>query len=100
MVPMGAAAGGVTAVITGFSESNITLALLIIEFTVTVNGPHPADTVLGTTATICESLQLVIEVAGTPLNINVLPACVAPKYDPEMVTEVPTPAFVGETLAM
>src|SRR5690349_21043572 len=68
-----------------------------MEFTVTVTGPWPAETVLGTVATICESLQLVTVAAGAPLNLIVLFPCELPKLDPVMVTEVPTPPAIGET---
>src|SRR5262249_55435085 len=95
-VPFTAPAGGDTAVMMGLSAINITLALLVIEFTVTVSGPEPVATVLGTRATICVSLQLVIEVAATPLNFTVLLPGEAPKFDPEMVTGSPAPAVDGE----
>src|SRR5215468_12586728 len=96
MVPLIAPAGGHTAVMMGLSAVNITLALLRIEFTVTVMGPDPVGTVVGTSATIWLSLQLVIEVAATPLNFTVLLPGEAPKFDPEIVTGVPAPPVDGE----
>src|ERR1700730_3423249 len=60
----------------------------------TVTGP--VEAVLGTAATICVALQLVIDVAAEPLKrIELLP-CVAPKFDPVTVTEAPIPPDVGE----
>ena len=43
----------------------------------------------GTTATICVSLQLVIDDAAVPLKLQVLVPCVAPKWDPVTVTVAP-----------
>ena len=68
------------------------------EFTVTVTGPVPVGTVLGTVATICEMLQLVTVVANAPLNWTVLVPCGVPKFDPVMVTEVPMVPTIGVTL--
>jgi hypothetical protein len=48
-----------------------------MPLTTTTTGPVVADE--GTAATICESLQLVIEVAATPLNLIWLLPCDAPK---------------------
>ena len=45
------------------------------------------------------ALQLV-GVASVPLNATVLLPCVAPKFVPEIVTEVPTAPEFGFTLAM
>ena len=71
---------------------------LEIEFTVTVTGPVPTGTELGTVATICVLLQLVIDVATAPLNVTVLVPCVAPKFDPLIVTGVPIVPTIGYRL--
>ena len=49
----------------------------------------------GTGATIEVALQLV-GVALVPLKVTVLEPCVAPKFAPEIVTEVPTAPEVGD----
>ena len=67
-----------------------------MEFTVTFTGPVVA--VLGTVATICVLLQLVIVAATEPLKLTVLLPCVAPKLAPAIVTETPVPPEVGDTL--
>src|SRR6185312_12719103 len=67
--------------------------LAVSELTVTLTGP--VVTLLGATAVIEPLLQLVIEAAGTPLNVTVLVPCVEPKLDPEMVTGVPGIPDVG-----
>jgi hypothetical protein len=61
--------------------------LLDTPDTVTTIGPVVAPT--GTGATMVMLLQLV-GVADMPLNVTVLPACVAPKFVPYSVTESPT----------
>ena len=85
---------------TGLIRVNTPLPEFTIEFTVTVTGPVPTGAVLGTMATICELLQLVMDVATAPLNFTVLPPWLDPKLDPAMVTEVPTVPTIGVTLEM
>ena len=51
----------------------------------------------GTGVWIDVELQLV-GVAVTPLNVTVLPPCVAPKFVPDIVTTVPTAPEVGDRL--
>lgn len=51
----------------------------------------------GTGVWIDVALQLV-GVAVTPLNVTVLPPCVAPKFVPDIVTTVPTAPEVGDRL--
>jgi hypothetical protein len=70
---------------------------LATPFTVTVTGPVVAP--FGTAATMLDALQLV-GVATVPLKRTVLEPCVAPKFAPLIVTEVPTEPEVGERLAM
>ena len=45
------------------------------------------------------AVQLV-GVLTVPLNLTVLPACVAPKFEPAIVTDVPAGPEVGERLLM
>jgi hypothetical protein len=61
--------------------------LLAIPSTVTTTPPEVAPK--GTFATIVVSLQLETE-AAVPLNVTVLEPWLAPTFDPEIVTEVPT----------
>jgi len=93
--PMGAA-GGAKPVITGLIAVNVVTGTLAIEFTVTVTGPAPEGTAAGTTATICELVQLVTD-AVAPLKVIVLPPWLAPKFDPAIVIEDPTPPKLGDT---
>jgi hypothetical protein len=65
--------------------------------TVTITFPVVAPT--GTGALMLVALQLV-GVAVVPLNVTVLPPCVAPKFVPVIVTEVPTAAGFGRILVM
>ena len=53
----------------------------------------------GTGATMLAALQLV-GVAAVPLNVTVLVPCVAPKFVPVTVTEVPMTPEVGFRLVM
>jgi hypothetical protein len=96
-IPPTEAAGGVKLLIVGSITSNVMLDGLEIEFTVAVTSPGPDGAVPGTVATICELLQLVIEVASTPLKLTVLLPCVAPKFEPVMVTLVLIGPRTGET---
>lgn len=75
----------------------LTVPGLVTEFTVTVTGPAPPGVPLGTTATICVLLQLVTDVACTPLKLTVLVPCEVPKFDPVIVTLAPIGPKSGET---
>ena len=69
-------------------------ALLAKLPTVTITFPVVAPA--GTGTAILVAVQLV-GVAAAPLNATVLlPPCVAPKPDPVIVTEVPTPPKLGD----
>ena len=68
--------------------------LLPTPFSTTVTSPVVA--VEGTVATICVLLQLVTEFADTPLKRTELVPCVAPKYNPLIVTDDPKAPYVGE----
>src|ERR1700730_13850784 len=76
--------------------SKATVEGLVLEPTVTTTGPVPEGAALGTLAIICVLLQLMIDVAVTPLNVSVLVPCVVPKPEPEIVTELPTAPRAGD----
>jgi hypothetical protein len=59
----------------------------------------PVAAPAGTGATMLVALQLV-GIAVTPLNFTVLVPCVAPKFAPLIVTDVPTAPDVGFKLVM
>jgi hypothetical protein len=69
--------------------------LLAWPSTVTTTLPVVAPT--GTVVAMLVALQLVT-VAAVPLNVTVLVPCVAPRFVPVMVTEVPAGPEVGVTL--
>jgi hypothetical protein len=60
----------------------------------TITTTLPVVAPAGTGAVMLVALQ-VVGVAAVPLNVTVLPPCVAPKFVPEIVTEVPTAAGFG-----
>ena len=83
--------------------------------TVTVNGPplalriatppmvtttEPVVAPEGTTTVMLVALQLVAVPAETPLNVTLLTFWDAPKFEPAMVTEVPTGPDVGFRLTI
>ena len=94
-VPMGPDVGD-RLVILGAVTLKLT-ALLARPPTMTTTLPVAAPK--GTGATIFAAAQLV-GVAVTPLNVTVLVPCVAPKFVPVIVTDVPTGPNVGERLAI
>ena len=65
----------------------------------TVTTTFPVVAPLGTGTTMLVALQLV-GVAAVPLNFTVLVPCVAPKFVPVIVTDVPTGPDVGDKLVM
>src|SRR5256712_299191 len=65
----------------------------------TVTTTFPVVAPAGTGTTMLVALQLVA-VAAVPLNVTVLGPCVAPKFAPAIVTEVPTNPDVGFKLVM
>jgi hypothetical protein len=71
--------------------------LLDVPFTVTTTFPDVAS--VGTVATIDVALQLVT-VAVVPLKVTDPEPCVAPKFEPEIVTAIPTGPEVRERLLM
>ena len=97
--PLGFGAGEAAAVIVGgvpVSEVNIE-PLLVTPPTVTLTAPVVAP--LGTGVMMDVGLQLVGE-AGTPLKVTVLEPCVAPKFVPVIITDVPGAPEFGDRLAM
>jgi len=74
------------------------LPLLPTPLSATTTLPVPAPA--GTVATIDVGLQLVIDVATVVLNFTVLVPCVAPKFEPAIVTEAPIAPVVGVRLVM
>jgi len=65
----------------------------------TVTTTLPVVAPVGTGTTMLVALQLV-GVAVVPLNCTVLVPCVAPKFAPAIVTDVPTSPDVGFRLVM
>jgi hypothetical protein len=65
----------------------------------TVTTTFPVVAPAGTGATMLVALQLV-GVAAVPLNLIVLVPCVAPKFAPATVTELPTVPDAGFTLVI
>src|SRR5204862_69316 len=57
----------------------------------------PVDAPAGTGATMLVAVH-VVTVAVVPLNVTVLVPCVAPKFEPPIVTAVPTPPDAGDKL--
>jgi hypothetical protein len=66
-----------------------------LAFTTTL----PVVAPVGTVATMLLALQL-LTVAVVPLNLTVPLPCVAPKFDPAMVTDAPTAPEVGDRLVI
>ncbi len=55
---------------------------------------------MGTSATMLVALQLETVAAVVPLNVTVLEPCADPKFEPEIVTKVPTGPEVGFRLVI
>ena len=70
-----------------------TRPLLDSPATVTITGPVVAP--VGTGTAILAGLQLVA-VAKVPLKVTVLVPCAEPKFEPEIVTEVPVDPPLGD----
>ena len=90
-----AADEGEISVIPGFEPTTKNIKLLTFDPTVTVTGPVVAP--VGTAAVILTSLHIAA-VAEMPLNLIALVPCIAPKFFPETVTEVPTEPKLGDRL--
>src|SRR2546422_9755345 len=92
-------AGAVT-VTTGVVVSAVTVKLTpLLATPPTVTTTLPVVAPAGTGATMLVALQLVGAVV-VPLNLTVLDPCVAPKFAPAIVTEVPINPDVGFKLVM
>src|SRR5208283_1366923 len=88
---------GLRLVMLGATTTVKVIPLLATPPTVTMTLPVVAP--LGTGTTMLVALQLV-GVPAVPLNFTVLVPCVAPKFVPVIVTEVPTAPDDGFTLVM
>ena len=88
---------GVRLVIVGVGNTVKLTPLLATPLTVTITLPVLAP--LGTVTPMLVALQLVT-VADVPLNVTVLDPCVKPKFEPEIVTAVPTGPEVVDKLEM
>ena len=71
------------------------MELLAAPPTVTITGPLPSAVPAATSATMLVSLQVEMLVAFVPLKVTLLEPCVAPKFEPEIVTAVPPVPEVG-----
>ena len=89
VVPTGAAEGETPEIATPVVK---TTPLLAWPATVTITGPVVAPEGAGTTILL---LLQDVGVAETPLNVTVLVPCVASKFAPVMVTDVPAGPAVG-----
>src|SRR5208337_4135384 len=95
--PVVAPAGTGATMLGAFTVTVKLTPLLVTPLTVTTTFPVVAP--VGTGATMLVALQLV-GVAVVPLNLTVLVPCVAPKFAPVIVTEVPSTPDVGFRLVM
>ncbi len=91
---------GVVIVTTGAVVSGMTVKLIpLLATPPTVTTTFPVVAPAGTGATMLVALQFV-GVAVVPLNFTVLIPCVAPKFAPVIVTDMPMTPDVGLRLAM
>jgi hypothetical protein len=91
----GGAVLGVTLETTGGTRTVKSTPPLGAPPTVTTTGPVVA--VFGTTAVMLPEAQALTE-AATPLKVTVLLPCVLPKFDPAIVTDIPTGPLFGDRL--
>jgi len=84
---------GFSPLMLGAADDTVKLTPLL-DTPPTVTMTFPVVAPLGTAATMLLVLQLV-GVAVIPLNLTVFVPCVAPKFAPEIVTDVPTIPDVG-----
>jgi hypothetical protein len=71
----------------------------VLETPATVTTTSPVLAPEGTAVTIVVAFQL-LGVADVPLKVTVLEPWLDPKFEPEIVTDAPTPADEGEMLLM
>jgi len=93
-VPAGPLLGARRGMVCGTAKAT---PLLAIPLTVTTTLPLVAPAGTGTTTLVAVQL---VGVAVMPLNVTVLVPCEAPKFEPAMVTEVPTAPLLGVKLLM
>jgi hypothetical protein len=96
-VPTAPEVGDTVPMLGGVPVTVNTWPLLATPATVTTTSPEAAP--FGTFTTMLTALQLV-GVAAMPLNETVLAPCVAPKFVPVIVTDVPIRPDVGEMLVI
>ena len=83
-----------------FGAGPVTVKLIpLLATPPTVTTTFPVDAPVGTGVVMLVALQPVGD-AVIPLNLTVLVPCVAPKFAPAIVTDVPTAPEVGFKLAM
>lgn len=92
-VPIGPLLGVRLEMIGGGGVTVNATPLLATPPTVTITAP--VDALAGTIAVMLEALQLLAVPAETPLNVTVLVPCDVPKFDPAIVTWLPTGPEVG-----
>src|SRR5215471_16762252 len=98
-VPTGPDAG-LTLLIEGAVPEPLTAKLIpLLGVPPTVTTTFPVVAPVGTGTTMLVALQLV-GVPAVPLNVTVLVPCVAPKFAPVTVTDVPTGPDAGLTLVI
>src|SRR5512138_3610219 len=88
---------GVSVVMLGGTVTVKLTPLLARPPTVTTTVPVVAPAGTGTTRLVADQL---VGVAVVPLNFTVLVPCVAPKFVPVIVTDVPTGPLVGVSVVM
>lgn len=89
---------GLKLVMVGAGGITVKVTLLLTRL-LTVTTKFPVVAPIGTGTKMLVALQLV-GVAAVPLKVTVLVPCVAPKFVPVMVTEVPTGPDAGLKLLM
>jgi hypothetical protein len=102
-LPLAPAVTGVAAPLTVNEPPLVTVKVMVLLATpptVTMTLPVVAPT--GTGATMLDALQLelLVGVAVVPLKVTVLVPCVAPKFEPAIVTDVPTGPEFGVRLVI
>jgi hypothetical protein len=92
---------GVPAVAVTLAGGPVTVnAIPLLATPPTVTTTFPVVAPVGTRITMVVAFQLVAVPADVPLNVTVLVPCVAPKFVPVIVTDVPTTPDVGFRLVM
>jgi len=101
-VPAGSEAGLREVMLGGGGTVAVKVTALLLRLATppitTTTGPVVAPE--GTTTVMLVALQLVAVPADTPLNVTLVTPCDAPKFEPAMITEVPTGPDVGFRLTI